>query len=370
MISGRRLYKSFSAAIKIKGRKMDSELKLVIKGIKDRTGLDIIVFADGMKYVASTVNVVEIVPPSVSDFDEVYQDYEAGNTYFKFRYKNARLTGYVAGVGNTERVYATLIRDLIESSSFKEIQLPQDEYLKSILLGECNRTQIQKYEKRFDVPQKSCFVTVISASGSSPKEILEVLNEYDESEGNYAVSMDDTIYAYLKFPDFTSEDYQSSTDFADYLVQSLKEETGVSANAGVGGTVKSVYEANSSYQQALMAVRMCGVMNSKGEVHSFKEYLLMKMLEDLPKFKLSEYLEILLDENARDIFTDFEMTNTAEEFLENNLNISETSRKLFLHRNTLIYRLDKIERKTGLNIRKFSDAVTFRLITVLIKLVK
>ena len=64
------------------------------------------------------------------------------------------------------------------------------------------------------------------------------------------------------------------------------------------------------------------------------------------------------------------MLNTAEEFLESSLNTSETSRKLYLHRNTLTYRLDKIEKATGLNIRKFSDAVTFRLITVLAKLVR
>ena len=63
------------------------------------------------------------------------------------------------------------------------------------------------------------------------------------------------------------------------------------------------------------------------------------------------------------------MVNTAEEFLENSLNVSETSRKLYMHRNTLMYRLDKIERVTGLNLRKFSDAVTFRLITILNKLV-
>ena len=92
------------------------------------------------------------------------------------------------------------------------------------------------------------------------------------------------------------------------------------------------------------------------------------MLEDLPKFTRGEYLETLMDSGAREIFDDEEMVNTAEEFLENSLNVSETSRKLYLHRNTLTYRLDKIERATGLNIRKFSDAVTFRLITVLSKL--
>ena len=98
--------------------------------------------------------------------------------------------------------------------------------------------------------------------------------------------------------------------------------------------------------------------------------ILIKMLEDLPKYKLNENLEMLMDTGAREIFNDEEMINTAEEFLENSLNVSETSRKLYLHRNTLTYRLDKIERATGLNIRKFSDAVTFRLITILSRLVR
>ena len=58
----------------------------------------------------------------------------------------------------------------------------------------------------------------------------------------------------------------------------------------------------------------------------------------------------------------------AEAFLESSLNVSEASRNLFMHRNTLMYRLDKIERVTGLNIRKFSDAVTFRILSVLHRL--
>ena len=94
------------------------------------------------------------------------------------------------------------------------------------------------------------------------------------------------------------------------------------------------------------------------------------MLEDLPKYKLNEYLDSLMDFSTKEIFLDEEITSTAEEFIENSLNISETSRKLYLHRNTLTYRLDKIEKETGLNVRKFNDAVTFRLITILSKLVK
>ena len=74
-----------------------------------------------------------------------------------------------------------------------------------------------------------------------------------------------------------------------------------------------------------------------------------------------------MDASAREIFDDKEMVDTAEEFLENSLNVSETARKRYLHRNTLNYRLDKIEKSTGLNIRKISDAITFKMITVLIK---
>ena len=64
------------------------------------------------------------------------------------------------------------------------------------------------------------------------------------------------------------------------------------------------------------------------------------------------------------------MLTTAEAFLQSSLNVSETSRNLYMHRNTLLYRLDKIEKATGLNIRLFSDAVSFRVLTALHKLLK
>ena len=116
-------------------------------------------------------------------------------------------------------------------------------------------------------------------------------------------------------------------------------------------------------------MRMSSLFNSKGSVHCYRDFILIKMLEDIPEGKLGEYLSILLEDESRELLKDEDMVNTAEEFLENSLNVSETSRNLYMHRNTLMYRLDKIERVTGLNLRKFSDAVTFRIITILNKLV-
>jgi carbohydrate diacid regulator len=92
------------------------------------------------------------------------------------------------------------------------------------------------------------------------------------------------------------------------------------------------------------------------------------MLEDIPEGKLNQYLAEITDEHCAEVFEDEEMLTTAEAFLQSSLNVSETSRNLYMHRNTLLYRLDKIEKATGLNIRLFSDAVSFRVLTVLYKL--
>ena len=138
----------------------------------------------------------------------------------------------------------------------------------------------------------------------------------------------------------------------------------------IGGTAKTPFELSASFAQAMETRRMGEAVGAQGGIHSFKEFVLVKILEELPKYKLNEYLSILAQDSAEEIFGDAEMVETADVFLENNLNVSETARILFLHRNTLTYRLDKIEKQTGLNVRKFSDAVTFRLITVLLKLIK
>ena len=94
------------------------------------------------------------------------------------------------------------------------------------------------------------------------------------------------------------------------------------------------------------------------------------MVEELSSHKQEEYCGELMDEAAKEVFEDEELLATAEEFLLSSLNVSETSRNLYMHRNTLSYRLDKIEKATGLNIRHFSDAVSFRVLSILYQLLK
>lgn len=346
---------------------MKNDFKLFIDGIKEKTGLDLAVFSMSGELVGGTSLGNEAVPESVKG---IVCDKENSRTLFVIKNKQKKFIGRIQGASETEKNYAFLIAELAENYFSKESEFSRSEFFKAILLGEMDYSHFRKYLNKFAIPEISCFAMIISVEKGNIDDVVSVLLNYGNEDLDFAVRMEEGQCAFIKFTDEVSDEYQSSTQYAEFLKQSVYEETGVVVKIAVGGTVKSVYDLSASYSQASTALRMSRALDSKGDVHSFKEYILIKLLEDLPKHKLSDGLEILMEANAKEIFSDEEMINTAEEFLENSLNVSETSRKLYLHRNTLMYRLDKIEKATGLNVRKFSDAVTFRLITVLAKLVK
>lgn len=345
---------------------MEIDITVFIKGIKDKTGIDLAIYDHEGNFIAGQINKLGAI---VTDFEDLYQDEENNITLFNVNYKSKRFIGAIKGVSETEKNYAVLIGELAKSSNFKEVELSRSEFCKSVLLGEVNYSQVLRYQKKYEMYDVPAFVLVITAEARH-NDIMLVLKNYSEGRSDFISRIEENQIVFVKFIDETNNEYQSSSEYAEFLKLSVYEETGVQVKISVGGTVKTLVDLASSYSQAITALRMSKAMEAKGDVHSFKEYVLIRMLEEMPKFKLNEYLENLMDTDAKDIFSDKEMTDTAEEFLENSLNVSETARKLYLHRNTLTYRLDKIERSTGLNIRKFSDAITFRLITILSKLVK
>lgn len=346
---------------------MDSEIKSFISLIREKTGIEFSVFDTSGKFLAGNGDIEQVVP---CDFTGIKSEPKLNKTLFLIKYKGRPIIGAIEGVDEIIKNYAFLIGELAESSFIKEAELSRTEFCRAILSGEASHTQISRYMRKFKMKDQPAFVMVISISGERKDDVKTVLETYGEEGSDFVLDIGDDHLAFVKFFGEDGDGYQSSTEYAEFIKQSVYEETGASVKIAIGGTVNTVSELSSSFNQALTTVRMRDAVNSKGEIHSFKEYMLIKMLEDLPKHKLNEYLQMLLNSGAKGIFADEEMTNTAEEFLENSLNISETSRNLYLHRNTLTYRLDKIEKETGLNIRKFSDAVTFRLITVLSKLVK
>ena len=340
---------------------MNAELRKVIRQIRENTGIELSFFSEDGKRMFGDC---PALPPA---FETTVQDAASGYTFFKTSYRGEPLICALAGVDAVQKNYAFLLADMIENAASRVLHLPKNEFMRRILLGECSAADIRKYCTKYGVPDKPCCALAVS-SGGEAADVVALLAQYAESPSDCAVSVGSGDCAFVRFTDESSE-YPSATDFASFLSRSLEEELGISAQIGVGCVARNFEEITRSYQQASAALRMSAICNSKGSVHTYREFMLIKMLEDIPDTKRAEYLSGLLDSDAREILKDEDMVNTAEEFLENNLNVSETSRTLYMHRNTLMYRLDKLERITGLNLRKFSDAVTFRVITILNRLV-
>lgn len=344
---------------------MDIDVKIFANAIKEKTGLDLLVYSQAGKILFGEGGNRELNV----DFEGVKSDAQSKSTIFSFTLKNKDYVGEIAGVSNAEKTFAKLIKELSANFFLKEVGLSKEDFYKAVLLGEINHAQILKHMSKFAIKDRSAFSMLVHVNDVHSTEVYQILKSCAE-DGDFAVQIDDEQLVYVKFVQEEGGEYQSPIDYAEFIKQSVYEEMGIVVKIAIGSTVKSLIDLSVSYGQALTAFRMYNVLGSKGDIHSYKEYVLIKMLEDLPKYKLNEHLETLMDSGAKEIFNDQEMITTAEEFLENSLNTSETSRKLYLHRNTLIYRLDKIEKATGLDIRKFADALTFRLITIIARLIK
>ncbi len=98
---------------------------------------------------------------------------------------------------------------------------------------------------------------------------------------------------------------------------------------------------------------------------SDKSCLINSLFDKIPASELEKVRSYIIDDDVLEILKDDELMSCVENFFNNNLNISETSRNAFLHRNTLIYRIDKIYKATGFNIKNFNDAVNFKLLLMI-----
>ena len=336
-----------------------TELEKISKEISARLGIEFYYYPENTH--------PDNMPVCDKQFEGVTDD--GTHTFFRFMHKRVGYVGCMFGAGEMERNYGLLLPAYIESFSEKEAELSKTEHLKRILFGECSSMGVYRYATKYSVKGMPCFVIVLRVP-KLMKETIAVLEQYGGNSLDTAVQISEELCVFVRFSDEEGDSYRSSVDYAEFLVQSLKEELGIDVLAGVGPSVNDFKEVSLSYASAENALRYADVFEMPGNVHSYRESILIKMLEEVPENKLSEYFSEITDEHFKEVFEDEEMLSTAEAFLQSSLNVSETSRHLYMHRNTLLYRLDKIEKATGLNIRLFSDAVSFRVLTVLYKLLK
>ena len=165
------------------------------------------------------------------------------------------------------------------------------------------------------------------------------------------------------------ETYSDLEKTANMLLDMLNTEAMSKVNVAFGTIVNEIKDVSRSYKEAKMALDVGKIFYSTKNVVAYSRLGIGRLIYQLPLPLCRMFIKEIFDGKSPDDF-DEETLTTINKFFENSLNVSETSRQLYIHRNTLVYRLDKLQKSTGLDLRVFEDAITFKIALMVVKYMK
>lgn len=208
------------------------------------------------------------------------------------------------------------------------------------------------------LPRCVLLMHLVQVQQRTAYEILE--EQLPRNTNDVLVAMDKHTAAFIKDASGI-EDVDELRQFACAVQETLMNEDALAMTIGIGDVARNVGELHASYRQARRAIEIGRVFAPERTVHIYRSMLLERFLSELSPETAEHYHTLLFNRSTARLFGE-EMLNTIEMFFKKDLNLSDTARQLYIHRNTLVYRLDKVQRQVGLDLRKFEDAVTFKML--------
>ncbi len=223
--------------------------------------------------------------------------------------------------------------------------LPSDIYIKS------NELHFSNDENRI--------VLVVKFQGSSSIPPYEIIQEMVAgSEKDYVINISELDVVIVR--EVSREtDSKNMEVYAKELIDTIQHKYGLKAMVGISSVVDNLKDLARAYKEARIAFEVGKVFDIEKPVISYENLGIGRLIYQLPTTLCEMFLSEVFKKGSLESL-DRETLMTVQSFFENNLNVSETSRKLFVHRNTLVYRLEKIRKLSGLDLREFDHAVTFK----------
>lgn len=214
-----------------------------------------------------------------------------------------------------------------------------------------------------EMPRAVLVFHMVDTEKSRAYDLLRDLTPLQDSD--VLIDMDRHTVALIK--DMREVDAtEDLVEFAQALQETLMQETAKQITVGIGMKRANLDELHDSFTEAKRAIDVGRIFETETTIHLYERLVLERFLLELPRDISSYYHHLLFHPGTAKLFN-AEMLYTIEMFFNKDLNLSDTARQLFIHRNTLVYRLDKVQRQTGLDLRKFDDAVTFKILMELKK---
>ena len=296
----------------------------------------------------------------------------AGNQFFKI-YDEQQLEYMLFAMGSGENIYmigkmaAFQIQSLLVA--YKE-RFDKDNFIKNLLLDNLLLVDIYSRAKKLHVQPEAKRVTmVIEGRGGKDSNLLELMrSNFGANSKDFITAVDENNVIVVKEIEYT--DTNTEIDKIAYGYQAFLEKEGVeNVRIAYGTSVKEIKEVSRSFKEAKMAMDVGKIFFDERNVIAYSELGIGRLIYQLPIPLCKMFIREIFGGKSPDDF-DEETLTTIMKFFENSLNVSETSRQLFIHRNTLVYRLDKLQKTTGLDLRVFEDAITFKIALMVVKYMK
>lgn len=246
-------------------------------------------------------------------------------------------------------------------------QFNKADFLNNVITGGILPTDIHNKAKQLRIEYLcKCVLFVIEARESSlsllKETLINLMNNKDfltEIQGKYLVLV----------KAISDNEKLDVIEFANEVVDTLQAEVMTRVRLGISNSFLNLRELPEAHKEANIALKVGQIFHENRDVFVYDRLGVGRLINQLPLDLCEIFVKEILGENISKIY-DEENSNIIQVLFKNNLNISETARQLFMHRNTLVYRLERIERDTGLDVRRFDDAILYYVVKMVLKHIK
>ncbi|MGN0484229.1 MAG: PucR family transcriptional regulator [Lachnospiraceae bacterium] len=351
-------------------------LQNTIDGLKGITRIDLCIIDTEGKVLATTFPDADAYGNSALAFIESPADSQvmSGCQFFKV-FDEHQLEYVLLANGDSDDVYmigkiaAFQIQNLLVA--YKE-RFDKDNFIKNLLLDNLLLVDIYNRAKKLHIDTEVRRVVFILETNREKdgNELERVRGLFGGKSKDFVTAVDEKNIIVVKEL-AENEGYEALDKTAEVILNLFRTDGNVhpAIHIAYGTIVNEIKEVSRSYKEARMALDVGKIFFEERNIIAYSQLGIGRLIYQLPIPLCKMFIKEIFDGKSPDEF-DEETLTTINKFFENSLNVSETSRQLYIHRNTLVYRLDKLQKSTGLDLRVFEDAITFKIALMVVKYMK
>lgn len=349
-------------------------LQNTLEGLKAITRVDLMVCALDGKTAAATYDNSLITEDDIVSFAESQAESQEmkGSQLFKI-YDDYQLEYILIITGQADDIYMVgklavfQIQTLLVA--YKE-RFDKDNFIKNLLLDNLLLVDIYNRAKKLHIDTNARRVVFIleTSQGKDYSTLESVKTVFLGNSGDFITAVDEKSIIVIKELEET-DGTPELEKIAHSILSALGREDPDDMHVAYGTIIQELREVSRSYKEARMALDVGKIFFGDQDVIAYSSLGIGRLIYQLPIPLCKMFIKEIFENKSPDDF-DEETITTINKFFENSLNVSETSRQLYIHRNTLVYRLDKLQKSTGLDLRVFEDAITFKIALMVVQYMK